>query len=74
MVTSRCDLCKQNTNTLKSIVLHKKVYDYCPNCEKKAEKIKEDFKQVMKQEYIMYESRLKKAEQDFYYNKIKKYE
>lgn len=74
MIILRCDLCKKNTTNLKSIILHKKNIDYCPECEKKAEKIKNDFEKIIKQENILYARRLKNIEQNFYYNKLKKYE
>lgn len=74
MIIQRCDLCNKQSSFLQSMVLHKKTIDYCSACKEKAEQIKEDFRQVIKQEYMIYESRLRKAEQDFYYKKIKKYE
>lgn len=74
MIIQQCDLCNKKTTAIKSIVLHKKTIDYCTDCEKKANKIVEDFKQIIKQEYILFECRLKRAEQKFYFDKIKKYE
>lgn len=74
MIMQKCDICNKTTTNLKSIVLHKKTFDYCPNCQTKAEQIKENFKQLIKQEYILYESRLKKVEQKYYFDKIKRYE
>ena len=74
MIILRCDFCKRNTTNLKSIILHKKSIDYCPECAKKAEKIKNDFENIIKQENAQYSSRLRKAEQNFYYNELKKYE
>ncbi len=72
MIKSQCDLCKQNKNNLKTIVLHKKTFDYCKECENKAKKIREEFKKVIKLEYIKYESNLKKAEDTFFKDRIKK--
>lgn len=74
MIIFRCDICKKNTVNLKSIVLHKKSIDYCPECERKAENIKSRFEKIIKQENVQYESRLRNAEQNFYYNELKKYE
>ncbi len=74
MITYKCDICNSRTTNLNTMILHKKTFDYCQNCKEKAEKIKNDFREEIKQEYILYESRLKKIEQDFYYKKIKKHE
>lgn len=74
MIIHKCDICNRKTTNLSAMVLHKRTFDYCQNCKKKAEKIKDNFREIMKQEYILYESRLEKVEQKFYFDKIKKYE
>ena len=66
MIKYACDICGKETTNLKSIVLYKKTFDYCPKCEKKANKIIIEFKKVMKQEYIRYESNIRKSEREFY--------
>ena len=67
----KCDLCNKNTTNLKSIILHKKQFDYCPNCEQKAKQIKEKFEKEMKIEYLWYERNLKRIEQKIYDEEIK---
>ena len=73
-IVQKCDICNKNSNNLQTIILHKKTFDYCPLCENKAREIKEQFKKEMQQEYLLFESRLKKLENNFFYDKIIKHE
>ena len=73
-IVQKCDICNKDSNNLQTIILHKKTFDYCPLCENKAKEIKEQFKREIKQEYLLFESRLQKIEKSYYYNKIIKHE
>ena len=37
-IIGKCDLCNRNTTNLNSIILYKKHFDYCQECEKKPKK------------------------------------
>ena len=66
MIIHKCDICKKKSNNIQTIILHKKVIDYCPKCRVRAEQIEHEFKKVRKQEYLLYEMSLRKVEEDFY--------
>lgn len=71
MIKFKCDLCQKETTGIKTMILNKKSIDYCKECEKKAEKIKEQFKRIIEYEYLQYERELKIKEQEFYKKIIK---
>lgn len=70
MIKYICDLCGKETTALHTMVLHKKSFEYCDSCKKRAEEIKKDFKDEIKQEYLTFEFNLKETEKNFYRNKI----
>lgn len=72
MIKFKCDLCQKETTGIKTMILNKKSIDYCKECEKRAERIKEEFRKIMKYEYLQYENSLKKKEKEFYEKIIKK--
>lgn len=71
MLIKKCDLCKRNAKRITTIILHKKTFDYCNKCKPKADKILEEFRKIMKLEYLEYEEKLKKEEKIFYKNVFK---
>lgn len=73
MVKFICDLCGKETNELNTIVIYKKAFQYCKNCNKRAFIIKQAFKREKQEEYLKYEERLKKIEEDFFNKGISRY-
>ncbi len=65
-IIGKCDLCNRNTTDLNSIILYKKHFDYCQKCEKKAEEIKNKFKDDIQEEYLWFERNLERIEKNFY--------
>lgn len=66
MIIQKCDICKKKSDNIQTIILHKKVIDYCPKCRIRAEQILNEFKRVRQQEYLLYEMSLREVEKDFY--------
>lgn len=64
MIIYRCDLCGKETTNLKSTVLFKKGFDYCPECEEQANQLREKIKEIMNLRYMEYEKNVKKDEQN----------
>ena len=71
MIIKICDLCGEETKKLKSVILYKKTFDYCENCENKARKIEKDFKRLVKNNNRYFSEELKKKEKDFYKKRIR---
>lgn len=44
MIIYKCDICKNKTNSIDTIVLYKEKLDYCKECKAKANKIKRAMK------------------------------
>ena len=40
MIIYKCDLCKQKTDKIETLILYSKSIDYCDKCEAEANKIK----------------------------------
>lgn len=64
MIIYKCDICNKQTTNLKSTVLFKKGFDYCPDCEKKADELRERIKEIINSRYLEYESKVKIDEEN----------
>ena len=63
MIKYICDLCHKEAEKLNTVILHKKQFQYCGKCSKRAYVIKQVFRKEMHEEYILYEERLKQKEE-----------
>lgn len=71
MIIQKCDICKKKSDNIQTIILHKKVIDYCPKCKIRAEQILKEFERIRQQEYLLYEMSLREVEKDFLNGYIK---
>ena len=62
MIILQCDICKNETKKIDTLVLYKKSIDYCENCKDKANKVREQFKREVKYENVVFDSWLKSKE------------
>lgn len=66
MIKYICDLCNKEVNEINTVVIHKKQFQYCGKCSKRAYLIKQAFRKEMHEEYILYEERLVQIEKDIF--------
>lgn len=64
MIIFQCDICKNKTSQIDTLVLYKKSIDYCHKCKEEVEKMKQDYKREIDYENVMLDSRLKSKEKN----------